>query len=156
MQATEKVKVLCFIIVCLWVYGMSEFIQWSFKKIETMRNQSTYIGYTKNYGIKTNSISKYLQISRKKSLFSPTALRWELRQGLNNGNLHIFQQYCWRKWDGTLSCRLLTFFMYSCCGSASRHRSTALSESAVVNGSVAFSFNQWRKILDLQWDLLAF
>lgn len=50
---------------------MSEFIQWSFKKIETMRNQSTYIGYTKNYGIKTNSISKYLQISRKKiSLFS--------------------------------------------------------------------------------------
>lgn len=40
-----------------------------------MNQHASYIGYTKNYEIKTNFVSKYLKISRKKvSLFLSTAL----------------------------------------------------------------------------------
>lgn len=90
---------------------MAKFIQQSFKKIETMRNQSIHIGCTKNYGIITSLISKYLQISREKITFLSTSLTDENSEA-NNGNLHLFQQCCWKKWDCTLICRLLTFLMH--------------------------------------------
>lgn len=48
------------------------------------------------------------------------------------------------------------FSCMSCQISSLRHRSTALSESAVGDGFVTLSFKQWRKMLDLRWDLLAF